>query len=67
MPRPNDEVAALLTLVGMFAIAIVDSRAKKVFLARDPIGKKPLFLARWHTGAYFGSSVDCSRAPSSGR
>lgn len=42
---------------GMFACCIVDSRSGRIWLARDPIGKKPLFYARWQDGVYFGSSV----------
>lgn len=33
----------LLKLEGMFALAIFDFRKKELFLARDPIGKKPLY------------------------
>lgn len=47
----------LKRLRGMFALAIVDARLKRVYLVRDPIGKKPLFVARWSDGTYFGSSI----------
>jgi asparagine synthase (glutamine-hydrolysing) len=50
-------LAGLKKLRGMFGLVIVDERARRVYLARDPIGKKPLFLAQWPSGAYFGSSV----------
>jgi asparagine synthase (glutamine-hydrolysing) len=44
-------------LRGMFALSIVDERSKRVYLIRDPIGKKPLFIARWQDNVLFGSSV----------
>src|SRR4029453_15018899 len=47
----------LKKLRGMFGLAIVDDRARRIYVARDPIGKKPLFLAQWPSGTYFGSSV----------
>ena len=47
----------LKRLRGMFGLVIVDARARRVYLVRDQIGKKPLFLARWSDGLYFGSSL----------
>lgn len=44
-------------LRGMFACVLVDSRQRRVFLARDPVGKKPLFIAQWPDCVVFGSSV----------
>lgn len=44
-------------LRGMFAVAIADKRQRRLFLARDPVGKKPLFVARWKDGLYFGTTV----------
>src|SRR6266404_6977723 len=38
-------LAGLRKLRGMFGLVIVDVQARRVYLARDPIGKKPLFLA----------------------
>lgn len=35
--------ACLPRLVGMFAFAVWDMRARRIFLARDPIGIKPLY------------------------
>ncbi len=44
-------------LRGMFALSIVDTRSRRIYLIRDPIGKKPLFIARWQDNVLFGSSV----------
>jgi len=44
-------------LRGMYSIALTDARAQRLFLLRDPIGKKPLFVARWNQEILFGSSV----------
>lgn len=44
-------------LRGMFAIAIWDARSDELILARDRVGKKPLFYA-WHQGVFlFGSEI----------
>jgi asparagine synthase (glutamine-hydrolysing) len=44
-------------LRGMFAIALWDARNDELILARDRVGKKPLFYA-WHEGLFlFGSEV----------
>src|SRR5882724_1862472 len=50
-------IKGLQRLRGMFSMAIVDSRSRRVFLVRDPIGKKPFFLADLPSGKYFGSSI----------
>ncbi|WP_226781732.1 asparagine synthase (glutamine-hydrolyzing) [Oceaniglobus trochenteri] len=44
-------------LNGMFAFAITDLAAGKVFLARDRFGEKPLYLADLPGGFAFGSEV----------
>jgi len=52
--RGEDAVAAL---DGMFALAIWDARARRLLLARDHFGKKPLYY--WHDGRrlVFGSEI----------
>jgi asparagine synthase (glutamine-hydrolysing) len=42
---------------GMFAIALFDRRARKLVLARDHVGIKPLYYARVANGLVFGSEV----------
>lgn len=44
-------------LRGMFAIAIWDSLEKKLFLARDRFGIKPLYYANTKRGLYFASEM----------
>src|SRR5947209_6708043 len=44
-------------LRGMFAIAIWDSRQRKLLLARDRVGKKPLFYAADEQRVLFGSEL----------
>ena len=49
--------AMLGRLVGMFAFAIVDLAARRVILARDPLGIKPLYYAQAPTGLAFASEI----------
>lgn len=44
-------------LRGMFAFAIWDSRRRRLFLARDRLGLKPLYLYRDHEKVVFGSEI----------
>nr|WP_271210460.1 asparagine synthase (glutamine-hydrolyzing) [Rhodococcus wratislaviensis]GLK35731.1 asparagine synthetase B [Rhodococcus wratislaviensis] len=46
---------AVRRLRGMFAFAIWDTETRELFLARDPFGIKPLFLATGVGGTAFGS------------
>jgi asparagine synthase (glutamine-hydrolysing) len=46
-------------LRGMFAIAIWDSRQRKLLLARDRVGKKPLFYFADRNHLLFGSELKC--------
>jgi asparagine synthase (glutamine-hydrolysing) len=52
----EDEGSAFLSSVnGMFALALFDRRARRVVLARDRIGIKPLYYARLDHHVVFGS------------
>lgn len=42
---------------GMFAFAIWDNHKREVFLARDRVGKKPLYYAVWNQAFYFASEI----------
>ncbi len=45
-------------LRGMFAFAIWDARARRLFIARDRVGKKPLYYTRTPAGTFvFGSEL----------
>jgi asparagine synthase (glutamine-hydrolysing) len=46
-------------LRGMFAIALWDSRSRQLVLARDRVGKKPLFYAADSNRLLFGSELKC--------
>jgi asparagine synthase (glutamine-hydrolysing) len=42
---------------GMFAIALWDARRRRLLLARDRVGKKPLYYAHDHERILFGSEL----------
>jgi len=52
-------------LRGMFAIALWDSREHKLLLARDRVGKKPLYYASDAKRILFGSELKCLLAADS--
>jgi asparagine synthase (glutamine-hydrolysing) len=49
--------ASLSRFRGMFAFAIADEKTGEMFLARDPLGIKPLFYLRRDGGALFASEL----------
>jgi asparagine synthase (glutamine-hydrolysing) len=51
------DVGALTRLNGMFAIALWDERRRRLLLARDRIGKKPLYYASNDAELCFGSEI----------
>ncbi len=46
-------------LRGMFAFAIWDARRRRLFIARDRVGKKPLYYAEHDGALLFGSELKC--------
>src|SRR3546814_2940045 len=48
-------------LNGMFAFAIWDTRERRLFLARDRLGKKPLYWTVLSGAFFFASSLDAFR------
>ena len=53
----DEGIECLQRLRGMFALAIWDSRAAKLFLARDRLGKKPLYYAPLQGALSFASEL----------
>jgi len=49
--------AFLSRLDGIFAFALYDRERKRLLLARDPVGVKPLYYARTEEGLLFGSEL----------
>lgn len=54
--------AVVQDLNGMFAFGIWDRQDRALFLARDRLGKKPLFWTRTPSAFAFASSIDAFRA-----
>jgi len=53
---------ALKSFVGMFAFALWDRQEKRLYLARDRVGEKPLYYG-WNEGVFFfGSELKALRA-----
>lgn len=52
---------SLARLRGMFAFALYDERSRRLVLARDPFGIKPLFLYRRDDSLAFGSELKAIR------
>lgn len=50
-------VDCVTRLRGMFAIALYDTKRETLLLARDRLGKKPLFYAQREGRLYFGSEI----------
>ena len=46
-------------LRGMFAFAIWDEKRRRLFIARDRVGKKPLYYAEHDGALLFGSELKC--------
>jgi asparagine synthase (glutamine-hydrolysing) len=53
----EEGIRCLERLHGMFHLAIWDSRTKELHLARDRLGKKPLYYAQPAGGLVFGSEI----------
>lgn len=54
--------ATLRRAVGMFALALWDRRARRLTLARDRLGEKPLYYGRQGGAFLFGSELSALRA-----
>ena len=55
----KEGTACVRRLRGMFAFAVWDSRNRRLFVARDRIGKKPLLYALGHGFLAFASELRC--------
>ncbi len=50
-------VAGVFLLQGVVSLSPLGTRTQRIWLARDAVGKKPLYLARWGGQVCFGSSI----------
>ncbi len=57
----QEGTAGIHKLRGMFTFAIWNSKTRKLLVARDRFGKKPLYYAHTKDGFYFGSELKCLR------
>ncbi|SDB54939.1 asparagine synthase (glutamine-hydrolysing) [Desulfonatronum thiosulfatophilum] len=55
------DVDLLSRIEGMYAFAIWDGYRQKCFLARDPVGQKPLYYTVWDENLAFGSTPQALR------
>jgi asparagine synthase (glutamine-hydrolysing) len=53
---------ALQKIQGMYALAFYDARTRRILLARDPLGIKPLYVANTSRGLAFASEIRALRA-----
>jgi asparagine synthase (glutamine-hydrolysing) len=58
----EEGLAGLDRLRGMFVFAIWDASRRRLLIARDRFGKKPLYFADLPGGLYFGSELKCLQA-----
>jgi len=49
---------ALQLIEGMFAISLFDSKTNTIFLSRDPMGEKPLYVSLNNQSLLFGSDLE---------
>jgi len=57
-----DVETALKRSIGMFAFALWDRKARRVILARDRMGEKPLYYGQIRDGFLFGSQLSALKA-----
>ena len=55
-------IKAVSRLVGIFALALWDREERVLWLARDPMGVKPLFFGEFRRAFIFGSELKALRA-----